>query len=370
MGTHAKTRTSANHIMSCFAYAYEGLAASSSDFYWFAQPKRGASAASLPRTQVCFQRRPPNLASIARRKPCVSVIQGPTAPMVSMPTLLSISSHVIRGTVGGTLAAFVMRCIGQTVWEVPTVVWDHHPGLGKPSGLTLTGGQITALLADFQAPAQAAETALIVTGYFANRGQIDAAADHVRTLRAAGHGVRVCCDPVCGDAPGLYVAPEVLAGLRNVLVPLADFVTPNRHELGFLTGLPVTSHAEIVTAARALGRPVCLVTSAFSPRHDLVANVLVTPDRVWRCIATRQPDAPNGTGDLMTALFAGWIAAGCEIDEALGRASAGVESVLHVTRGLGRLELAIAEASKRYADGKTSHGVAQLPPNGALRDGE
>ena len=115
-----------------------------------------------------------------------------------MSVVLSISSHVVRGTVGASLAGFVLQRIGHKVWTVPTVVWDHHPGFGRPSGLIPTGEQMASLLADLRAPEQAVRTDMILTGYFANEGQIEAVADHVRALRDAGHSMCFVCDPVCG----------------------------------------------------------------------------------------------------------------------------------------------------------------------------
>lgn len=264
--------------------------------------------------------------------------------------ILSISSRVVRGTVGNTLASFALQRLGHDVWDVPTVIWDRHPGLGKPSGFSMTGEQIATLLADFQVPEQARRTAMIASGYFADADQIAVVRDHIQAVRAADQNTLYCCDPICGDAPGLYVPPDVLQGLRTQLLPLATFLTPNRHELGFLSEMPVSSNAEIVAAARALGRPVCLITSAFGASPDVVANLLVTPDDAWTCETPRLSAVPNGTGDLMTALFAGWVAHGITPEIALGRATSAVAHVLRETVKIGSRELAIVAAQDALSD--------------------
>ncbi len=261
-----------------------------------------------------------------------------------MPHILTLSSRVARGTVGNTLASFVLQRMGHAVWDVPTVVWDHHPGFGRPAGLALTGAQIATLLADFRLPQQAARTRLVSSGYFAAPDQIDAVRAHILALRVLGHGAAYCCDPICGDQPGLYVSEAIVQGLRTLLVPLATLVTPNRHELGFLTDRPVTTNADIVAAARALGRPMCLVTSAFGTSGGLIANILVTPDKAWICETPRLQAVPNGTGDLMTAVFTGSIQAGATPDIALGKATAIVREVLDVTREAHSKELDIVAA--------------------------
>ena len=262
----------------------------------------------------------------------------------SMPHILSISSRVVRGTVGNTLASFVLQRMGHAVWEVPTVVWDHHPGFGRPAGLTLTGAQIATLLADFRAPALTDQTRLVVSGYFAASDQIEVVRDHILALRAQGNTAPYCCDPVCGDHPGLYVSPAILTGLRTQLLPLATIITPNRHELGFLTNMPVATNDEIAAAARALGRPICLVTSAFGATAARIANLLVTPHKVWICEMPRADAAPNGTGDLMTALFVGLFLKGIVPHLAMGQAAAIVGQILAATQAAGTDELDIVAA--------------------------
>jgi pyridoxine kinase len=265
-----------------------------------------------------------------------------------MPTIISISSRVVRGTVGGTLASFVLQRMGHVVRDIPTVMWDRHPGLGQPSGFALTGAQLTALLADSVAPKQTATLRMWTTGYFASGDQIDAVRDHVLSLRRTGHSFTYCCDPICGDAPGLYVPPDVLDGLRSELLPLADAITPNRFELGLLTGMPVATNAEVIAAARALGRPACLVTSAFGTSTDTIANMLVTPDTACMCQSRRRTDVPNGTGDLMTALFAGLLAQDVPAARAMARAAAGVEAALDATARTGDVELAVVAAKDAF----------------------
>lgn len=269
-----------------------------------------------------------------------------------MATIVSISSRVVRGTVGNTLSSFVLQRMGHVVREVPTVVWDRHPGLGRPSGFAVSGDDLSALLRDQTAPEQSAATAMVATGYFNRPDQITAVRDFILALRARGHRPKICVDPVCGDAPGLYVSREVLEALRDLLVPLADVITPNRFELGLLTGMPVSSNAEIIEAAHVVHRPVCLVTSAFGGAPDRIANILAMPDAAWICESPRRTSVPNGTGDLMSALLAGWLTKGVSPETALARASAGVDAVLDVTP-TGALELAVVAAQDAFARDRT-----------------
>ena len=44
------------------------------------------------------------------------------------PTVILISSHVARGSVGNRIMSFALERLGMTVWEVPTIILPHHPG--------------------------------------------------------------------------------------------------------------------------------------------------------------------------------------------------------------------------------------------------
>ena len=260
-----------------------------------------------------------------------------------MVTIVSISSRVVRGTVGNTLSSFVLQRMGHVVRDVPTVVWDRHPGLGKPSGFAVSGTDLSMLLAEMSAKEQASATSMVTTGYFNRPEQVAAARDFIVSLRTSGCSPVVCVDPICGDAPGLYVSAEVLEALRDLLLPLADVITPNRFELGLLTGRSTSTNTQIVAAARALGRPTSLVTSAFGASPDMIGNVLVTGKDAWTCQHLHRTSAPNGTGDLMTALFVGALAHGATADIAMGRAAAGVEAILDATPDAAK-ELAVVAA--------------------------
>lgn len=264
-----------------------------------------------------------------------------------MAVVLSISSRVVRGHVGNSGAAFALQRLGHEVWEVPTVVLNHHPGHGKPQGVALSASDLAGLLACFAQAPWGADIGLVLSGYCASPEQVAAIAAHVMGMRAAGFTARYGCDPICGDVRGRYVPEAVLDALRNELVPLSDFLTPNRHELGLLTGMPVTGNAEIIAAARSLDRPLVLVTSAFALRPGRIANLLVEANRIRLVETPELPSAPNGTGDLMTALFAGRLLNGESELEATARAAASVHDVVAESLRRKRDELALVAAQDR-----------------------
>lgn len=45
------------------------------------------------------------------------------------------------------------------------------------------------------------------------------------------------CDPVMGDNGKMYVPEDILPVYRDIVVPLADILTPNQFEAELITGL-------------------------------------------------------------------------------------------------------------------------------------
>ena len=79
-------------------------------------------------------------------------------------------------------------------------------------------------------------------------------------------------------------------------------------------------------AARSLGRPV-LVSSV--PCGEAIGVVYADQDGAWLASHPRVAKAPNGVGDLLTALFAAALVQGLPAKQALERGVGGVaEAVL------------------------------------------
>lgn len=62
-------------------------------------------------------------------------------------------------------------------------------------------------------------------------------------------------DPVMVATSGdSLLLPDAIAAYTEVLLPMADLVTPNLHEASALTGAPITSHTALVEAGKALSK--------------------------------------------------------------------------------------------------------------------
>lgn len=253
--------------------------------------------------------------------------------------LLVVNSQVVRGTVGGRAAVFALERLGHSVWFLPTVLLPWHPGQGAGHREIAPDAGFAALVDDLARADTLSRVGAVVSGYLGGPGQAAAVARLVAAVRAANPSALYLCDPVLGDHRGLYVAEATAEAIRDHLLPLADIATPNLFELQWLTGRTIESEGEAIAGARALGPARVLVTSAPALRRNAVSNLLVGPRGTIAAEHGLVPNAPNGTGDLIAALFAANVLAGEPDETALRRAAASVfelvaRSVKHGARDL------------------------------------
>ncbi|MBO6640119.1 MAG: pyridoxal kinase PdxY [Roseitalea sp.] len=253
-----------------------------------------------------------------------------------------ISSHVARGAVGNRAAVFAIETLGHPVIAVPTVLLPWHPGHGPATRIVQEDKLFAGFMADLAHGPFAGEIDAVLSGYLGDAGQAEAIAASVAALRAARPDLVYACDPVIGDESGLYVPETTARAIAGTLVPKADLATPNRFELAWLSGRLLDDNDALIDAARALGTPVVLVTSAFATRPGMTGNLLVLPQTAHLAEHAAIDRAPNGTGDLTAALFLAHLVNGCTYPDALRRATASVHDVLTRTRARGADELTLA----------------------------
>lgn len=271
---------------------------------------------------------------------------------VANPVIV-VNSLVARGSVGGRADLAVFERLGFPVTFVPTVLLPWHPGHGPGTRVVVDPG----LAIDLSAHPEAVAGCL--TGYFGDAAQVAAAEQIISGLRAGGQRPLVLCDPVIGDSGRFYVSEPVRDAVRR-LAATADIVTPNRFELAFLAGIDpgdLVDNAGLVAAARSLGRPEVVVTSAFAPPGSM-ANLLITADGAASVTHPALPRAPHGTGDLLAALYLGRRLLGTAPRPALA-AAAGITFRL-VAMAEGRDELPLAEGGALFTAAADPLGLEPL----------
>lgn len=192
----------------------------------------------------------------------------------------------------------------------------------------VVAAQIDAVLSDIGADA-------VKTGMLSGVAIVEAVADRLRA-----HGVtRLVVDPVMVAKSGdRLLRDDAVAALRELLLPLAEIVTPNAGEAGVLAGIEVRDDTAAREAARrihALG-PRCVIVKGGhlgGPTSDDLAfdggrfEVLSGPR-----IATR---LTHGTGCTFSAAIVAKLAAGCSPLEAARAARAFVQGAIEHAEPIG-----------------------------------
>jgi pyridoxine kinase len=219
-----------------------------------------------------------------------------------MARVLSISSQTIFGPVGNSVAVPALQSLGHTVLGLPTLLLTHHPGHGTPAlHVTQNLGDHLARLHDM---GELARLDAVATGYFATAEQVYFVAETISRLRGARPDLYVLVDPVMGDHGKLYVSEDVAIAIRDQLLPLADIATPNHFELSWLSQSDLSSTEAILAAAQGLNVKEVIVTSV--PQGvDILSTLGLTADLTLAHHIKRQAHVPNGTGDLLAALYLG-----------------------------------------------------------------
>lgn len=201
--------------------------------------------------------------------------------------------------------------------------------------------QIDSVLTDIGADA-------VKTGMLANAEIIEAVAAGLRAHRVT----TLVIDPVMVAKSGdPLLRPTAREALIRELLPLALVVTPNRHEAEVLTGMTITTRADMETAARrirALGPHVVVVKGGHVEAGDESVDLLFDGDQVHLLLAPRIATAnTHGTGCTFASAIAAGLARGLAVLDA-------VEMAKHY------LTAALAAAGERLG---TGHGpVAHFAP--------
>jgi pyridoxine kinase len=256
-----------------------------------------------------------------------------------MARVLAISSHVVRGHVGLDATVPALQHLGHEVWALPTVLLSSRPGLGRLVKRDVAPPDLVEILSALEADGCWPSLDAVLTGYFPSPQCVVAVAQAIAGIKAAKPGIEVLVDPIVGDAGRLYVAQATAEVIRDALLPLATIATPNLFELGWLSGMTAQGPGEAVQAARRLGPPRVIVTSASETQTGIV-TLLVTQREVIERATPKRSGIPNGAGDLFAGLTLGHLLDGCSSEAALDASLASLDRVLAASTGRDVLQLA------------------------------
>jgi pyridoxine kinase len=244
-------------------------------------------------------------------------------------SVLVISSHVVRGSVGNRAAVFALEAFGYPVWAVPTILLPWHPGHGPATRMVHDENAFASFMDDIANAPWIDEVGAVLTGYMAGPKQARIVAKAIRKIKTRNPNLIHVCDPVIGDIGGLYVGEDTANAIRDELLPICDLATPNRFELGWLSSLDTPVEMDACHAlARSLGPRCVLVTSCGGLDQDRTGNLYVAGDTAMLASHQHISDPPNGPGDLTAAVFLAHLLDGLSDRETLELTTASVFEIL------------------------------------------
>ncbi len=277
--------------------------------------------------------------------------------------ILSIQSHVAYGHVGNSAAVFPLQRLGHEVWPVLTVNFSNHTGYGAWRGPLIDPADVADVVTGIEERGALASCDAVLSGYQGSPAIADVVVDAVKRVKAANPAATYTCDPVMGNATsGCFVNPEIPPIIRERVVPVADVITPNQFELGFLTDTtPVTLDEVLASAdlARAMGPSTVLVTSV-ETGEGTIGLIAVTGDGAWLVETPLLPMKANGSGDVTAALFTAHLHETGAPDDALARTVSSVFAVLKETLESGERELRLIDAQEAIASPPCEFEVRQV----------
>ncbi|NVJ20520.1 bifunctional hydroxymethylpyrimidine kinase/phosphomethylpyrimidine kinase [Myxococcus sp. AM011] len=194
-----------------------------------------------------------------------------------------------------------------------------------------------AVAAQLDAVAEDLGVGAVKTGMLVNADIISVVAWRLKALKLGP----LVVDPVMVSRAGARLIDDSAVGaLKEHLLPLADVVTPNRHEAELLAGMELNTLEDMKEAARRihqLGPRAVLVKGGGMAGELRGLDVWFDGERLetlfLRAVKTHNT---HGTGCTLSAAIAAWLALGQSPWEATRRAKAHVTSALEHPLALGR----------------------------------
>ncbi|MCT2087070.1 pyridoxal kinase PdxY [Microbacterium enclense] len=280
--------------------------------------------------------------------------------------VLSIQSAVAYGHVGKSAAVFPLQRIGVEVLPVYTVNFSNHTGYGAWRGPLISPADVADVITGIEERGVFGDIDVVLSGYQGGEGIADVIIDAVARVKKANPDAVYACDPVMGNAKsGCFVAPAIPDLLRERVIPVADIITPNQFELGFLTGTDpgsIESTLESADLARARGPRTVLVTSVERPdsEPDTIEMMVVDDAGAWIVQTPLIPMKANGSGDVTAALFTAHYRRTADAGDALARTASSVFDLLQNTYDAGSRELRLIESQEAYADPRMQFAVRRV----------
>jgi pyridoxine kinase len=277
--------------------------------------------------------------------------------MMTKQFFLSIQSCVSYGHVGNSAVTFPLQRLGADVYPIHTVLFSNHTGYGAWKGSIVALDTVKEVFEGLKDRGVLQNVTCLLTGYMGSVELGHVMLEALWELKNMNPHFIYCCDPVMGDVGrGFFVKPEIPPFFRNELIKHATIITPNHFELEYLSGRPLPTLADVVTASRELiekGSQIVLTTSAvFSEEKKTPTKprelhvVAVSRSSAYILTTPLLPTQLNGTGDLTSALFTYFYKATGQVAKALEETISRVYAIIHNTHQAASRELLLVNSQE------------------------
>ena len=249
-----------------------------------------------------------------------------------MEQILSIQSTVTIGFVGNNVAGPVITHLGHQPLLINTVALAAHPGYGLFAGGPLPDATFDEILGALPTLGKLKSIGTVITGYLGALKQVDAISQLIEAWQLEQAEGSYILDPVLGDNGRIYVDKKLVTEMRDNLLPLAKFVTPNQFELELLSGQTVKDVPSADKAAQNLLEQYphlngVLVTGVNHIDDSIHDRFISQNDAIDMAFKKRTRGIAGG-GDLLTTIFASWLASGHSVENSFRAASAQAHAII------------------------------------------
>ncbi|HUN29267.1 MAG TPA: bifunctional hydroxymethylpyrimidine kinase/phosphomethylpyrimidine kinase [Alphaproteobacteria bacterium] len=224
----------------------------------------------------------------------------------SFPLIGSIQNSVGMGFLGNQAAFAIANALGARLVHAQSQFANAHGGV---SGRTTTVADVNQFRRDVDFVVRA-RPAILHIGFLPKPMHVDVVASALHDFKGV-----VLLDPVIGEyKKGLFVSEETARAIRDLLVPMAQVITPNRFEAEVLLGSgdrTLTEHAYL-NGIFDLGPQAVIITSfARDPEKHRTTSLFSNGYSYHRINGPFFPRYPaHGAGDVFAASVAAFMALG------------------------------------------------------------
>ena len=265
--------------------------------------------------------------------------------------ILSIQSSVAYGYVGNSIVVPALQARGEDVWRLDTVSYSNHPGYGTFSGYNKKPSKINEELRGLYNLGILKNCEAVLSGYLGELGSAKSVLDAYKLVRAQNKKAIYILDPVIGDENKVYVKDGILQAFKNMLLPHANIVIPNKYELGWLSNLKIYDYLSLIKGAKKILEkgPKAVIITGNCDNHNIV-NYAVSSEGVWTTSTPMVKRKFSGTGDLFSALFTSAFLRSMDLSCALYFATEGCKLVIDETQRIQSIELAIVPVLRHLSE--------------------